>query len=455
MQPTLEQEAAPNAQNESYSTPYKWYVVTVLTICYTLSFVDRTILSLLVAPVKRDLGLSDQQIGLLGGLAFALFYTFIGLPMGRWADTHNRRNLIATGLTVWSLFTALCAAAKSYFTLFLARLGVGVGEAALSPAAYSILADLFPKQQLSSAISVFYMGAFLGAALANFVGGYTLQAVAGTPTIVVPILGTIASWRLTFLIVGLPGLLIALLVFTIREPLRKSLAATPTSQFTLAQSIAELRKRWKSVAGISIGMICHGITTYGFLAWAPTYFNRVHGWNPGRTGQALGTVLLVGCLGMYVGGLLSDRWIRRGVYTGPLRVAFPAAIVGLLTFPYAFLQSDPNVTLILSAIGLFFWALAMATPFAAVQMIFPNQARAQVSALVLFALNLGGNSIGPWLPGFLNDVVFHDGKAIGTSLAVMIAGASIAMFIVFGLAMKPYQKDYVEMHGGYEAPTRT
>jgi MFS family permease len=450
MQPTIEGTRPASVTSdapEPTSSLYRWYVVGVLTLCYTISFIDRTILGLLVTPIKRDLALSDQQIGLLGGLAFALFYTFMGLPIGRWADTKNRRNIIANGITVWCLFTSLCAAAKSYLLLFLARLGVGVGEAALSPAAYSILADMFAKDQLSSAISVFYMGAFIGGALANFIGGFTLQAVAGTPFVTVPILGTIASWRLTFLIVGLPGLLAVLLVMTIREPARRALAKNSGQPFTMSQAFAEIRKRWKSVLGISLGLICHGVTAYGFLAWAPSFFQRVHGWNPGVTGRAVGTVLLVGALGMYVGGALSDRWMRKGVFTGPLRVVFPAAIAGLLTFPYAFMQSDPTVTLVLSAIGLFFWAWPMGTTLAAVQFIFPNQARALVSAVVLFVLNLGGNSLGPWFPGFLNDVVYKDPKAVGQSLGWMIAGASVLMFLIFALTMSSYKKDYQEMHG--------
>jgi MFS family permease len=421
--------------------------VAVLTTCYTLSFVDRTILSLLVAPIRRDLGIGDTQIGLLGGLAFALFYTFLGLPIGRWADVHNRRNIISSGITVWSFFTAACAAAQSYGSLFAARLGVGVGEAALSPAAYSILADLFPKHRLSSAISIFYMGAFIGAALANFVGGMTLQAVAGTPFITIPLFGTIASWRLTFLIVGVPGLFVALLALTIREPARARTGGAARAQLTLGEAWQELRKRWTSICGISIGLICHGALNYGFLAWAPTFFQRVHGWTPGETGRAVGSVLLVACAGMYVGGKLADRWMKRGVFAGPLLVVFPGAIAGLLTLPYAFLQSDPTLTLVLSAIGLFFWSWPMGTTLAAVQMIIPNQARATVSALVLFVLNLGGNTLGPWLPGYLNDNVFHDPKAIGLSLAWLTGASAVLMFSIFWFALKPFRRDYQEMHG--------
>jgi len=214
---------------------------------------------------------------------------------------------------------------------------------------------------------------------------------------------------------------------------------------SIGNVIAEIRKRWKSVLGLSVGMICHGTITYGFLAWVPTFFQRVHGWSPGQTGRAVGTVLLVGCLGMFTGGATSDRWMKKGVITAPLRVAFPAGIAVLAMFPYAFTQSNPTVTLVMSAIGLFFLAWPMGTTFAALQFIFPNQARAQVSALVLFMLNLFGNTIGPWLPGFLNDVVFQDGKAIGTSLAFMTGSAAIVLLIVFAMTLKPYEKDYVEM----------
>src|SRR4029078_4574095 len=208
------------------SAGYAWWVVIALTAVYTLSFVDRTILSLLVPSIKRDLGVSDTQIGVLQGLAFSVFYTLVGLPLGRVADRWNRRKLIVAGILVWSLFTTLGSVAQSYLLLFLTRIGVGVGEASLSPAGYSMLSDYFPKQKLGAAISVFYMGVFIGSSLAMLVGGTTVDMLARTPFVTVPVLGTMASWRLTFVIVGVPGVLFALLAWTIREPIRRNLLAS-------------------------------------------------------------------------------------------------------------------------------------------------------------------------------------------------------------------------------------
>src|SRR5579862_1672937 len=189
---------------------YAWYVVLALTAIYMLSFVDRSILSLLVPQIERDLGIRDTEIGLLGGPAFALFYTFMGLPLGRMVDSTNRSRLVAVCVVVWSCFTTLCSAAKSFGALFLARVGVGVGEAGLGPAAYSLIADYFPTEKMGAAISVYYMGLFFGTSLAQVVGGVTVEALSRTPFVTVPVLGTIASWRVTFLIVGLPGALFAL-----------------------------------------------------------------------------------------------------------------------------------------------------------------------------------------------------------------------------------------------------
>src|SRR6516225_4325259 len=197
---------------------YAWYVVIVLTAIYMLSFVDRQILSLLVPQIERDLNIKDTEIGLLGGPAFALFYTFMGLPLGRMVDSVNRSRLVAICIVIWSLFTSMCSAARTFGTLFLARVGVGVGEAGLGPAAYSMIADYFPREKMGAAISVYYMGLFFGTSLAQLVSGVTVQALSRTPVLTLPLLGTIASWRVTFLIVGLPGVFFALLALTIREP---------------------------------------------------------------------------------------------------------------------------------------------------------------------------------------------------------------------------------------------
>ncbi len=199
-------------------------------LCYALSLIDRQILSLLVGPLKRDLHISDTRIGLLQGFSFALFYTLAGLPLGRVADTRNRRNLITVGIIAWSVLTAACSAARNYWALFFTRMGVGVGEATLSPAAFSLIADYFPPGRLGVALSVYSMGIYIGSGLALIVGGTVVEGLAHRPELTLPILGTVASWRATFLVVGLPGFLIALLARTIREPQRRYLQRTADGQ---------------------------------------------------------------------------------------------------------------------------------------------------------------------------------------------------------------------------------
>jgi MFS family permease len=223
-----------------------WYVVGVLSVCYTLSFVDRQIMGFLVGPIRRDLGITDTQIGLLGGLAFALFYTLVGLPMGWLADRMNRRNLIAIGVVFWSMATAACALTGSFSSLFAARIGVGIGEATLAPGAMSLVSDLFPKEKLASALGVYAMGIMIGSGLASIVGGVVVQLVTARPEITLPLFGDIAAWRMAFVIVALPGVVVPLLLFTFREPQRRgSLLAADGSivPLTLVEIAQEVKAR--------------------------------------------------------------------------------------------------------------------------------------------------------------------------------------------------------------------
>ena len=438
------------------SLGYAWYVVIALTAIYMLSFVDRQILSLLVGPIKRDLGISDTRIGLLQGLSFALFYTVMGLPLGRLADKRNRRNLIAVCVLVWSIFTGLCSAAKSFWTLFLTRIGVGVGEAGLSPAAYSLIADYFPNERLGVALSIYYMGVFLGSSVALLVGGVVVDTLARTPILTLPLLGAIASWRVTFLLVGVPGLLFAMLVYTVREPLRRDLlraADGRATELSFGQAVAEMRRRWTSLLGLALVTVFQSMCAYALTAWAPTFFIRVHGWTAGQSGRALAWILgTVGCLGMYLGGVLSDRWLKRGVSDAPLKVAAISAIGTGVLLPAALMMPQAGWTLALMTPGVFFLALPMGIAVAALQRIFPNQVRGQVSALLLFLLNLGGLSLGPLLPGVFNDYLFHNGKMVGDSLALTIGGAALLMLLAAVVTLRPYRGHYEGMQVAASRP---
>jgi MFS family permease len=417
---------------------HAWYVAGVLMACNTLSFIDRQILGLLVTPIKLELGISDTQIGLLQGLAFGIFYTLLGLPMGRIADHGSRRLLVAAGVFCWSLMTALCAGARSFAALFLARMGVGFGEATLSPSAFSLLSDCFPRARLATALSIFSMGVFLGSGLALILGGL--------------IVGVVGSWRLTFLIVGLPGLLMALVALTIREPQRRDLLRTTggqASKLGLADVAREVRVRWRSVAGICIGFAAQALCNYAQQAWLPTYFVRRHGWSLRHAGLTLGVVSLVtGLLGAYLGGRLADRWLRRGIVEASLRVGVLATLCAGVSFTLAL--SLPVLDLQLAFLGpaYFFLAMPIGSVYASLQLILPNQVRGQIGALQVFTLNLGGLILGPALPGLLNDYVFRSGQMIGWSLVLTVGAASLVSAVLFLLTWRPYRRDYALMHAG-------
>jgi MFS family permease len=446
----MDAAAAPDA-TETSRRRYAWYVVFVLTVCYTLSFIDRQILSLLVGPIKKDLGLSDTEIGLLGGLAFSLFYTLLGLPIGRLVDRYNRRNIIVFGVFFWSLMTAACAFARSFTTLFLARMGVGVGEATLNPAAVSIIADTFPKERLASAMSIYALGIYLGAGLALLLGGLVIQGVSHTPTLILPLIGEIASWRVTFLVVGLPGLVIALWVWTLREPPRKNAIVRVDGDHAhlgIRETVRELAKRGVSVLGISAAQMFLAIALYGFMLWSPVLLQRVHGWGPSQTGTWLGLVVLVGgCSGVLAGGRLADHGMKNGARDAALRLgawtsltAFALSVVALL------FQDSAWLTL-----GLFLPIVAMlAMPiggcYAALQTVLPNQVRGQATALFIFIANLGGLTLGPLVPGVLSDYVFRDEGAIGLALLVTLTISLGLAAVAFALTRSHYRRDHANMH---------
>jgi len=419
------------------ATRYAWYVALVLMACNTLSFIDRQILGLLVPPIKAELGISDTQIGLLQGLAFGIFYTLLGIPMGRLVDHGNRRLLVAAGVFCWSLMTALCAGARGFWSLFLARMGVGVGEATLSPSAFSLLSDYFPRARLASALSVFSMGIFFGSGLALILGGL--------------VVGAVGSWRLTFLVVGLPGLLFALLALTIREPARQGVLRTSggeAAHLGLADVAREVgRRRW-SVAGICLGFAAQALCNYAQQAWLPTYFVRIHGWSLRQAGLTLGSLsLATGLVGAYVGGRLSDRWQRQGVAEAPLRVGVLATVCAGITFSLALSLPSHEFQLALLTPAYFFLAMPIGCIYASLPLILPNQLRGQIGALQLFTLNLGGLILGPAIPGILNDYAFRDESMLGWSLLITVGAASFLSAALFRATWRPYRRDYALMHG--------
>jgi MFS family permease len=417
-------------QTKSGGPRYAWYLVGVLCVAYTLSFVDRMILALLVEPIKRDLGISDTQVGLLHGFAFAIFYTTLGVPIARLADRTDRRRLIAAGIAFWSAMTALCGLARGFWELFLARIGVGVGEASLSPAAFSMLADAFPADRLGRALGVYSSAIFAGAGIALLVGGGVAAAAASAAAVHLPLVGAVQPWQLTFIVVGAPGLLVALWVLSLREPPRRGVAIA-ARQEPLAAVFGWMRRHARAYGCHFAGFALLALVFNATIAWLPSVFVRVHGWSSGQAAFWIGSLLLVcGTTGIVAGGFAADAWRRRGKPDGSMRVGLTSAL-GVLPFAAAVpAAASPWMAVALLGPLLFFSAFAFGAAAAGLQWLTPPAMRAQVSALFLFVNNLVGIGAGPVAVALLTDRVFGAPESVGMSLAIVGAVAAALAAVV-------------------------
>ena len=422
----------------SHSTPWPsplraWYAVAVLVLAFIFSFIDRIVIALLVEPIKADLGISDFDIGLLQGFAFALFYALLGIPIGRLSDRISRRGIIATGIAVWSLMTAACGLARSFFGLFLARVGVGVGEATLSPAAYSMISDYFPREKLGRALGVYQSGAMLGAGIAFLVGGAAVQLLSAYDGQVLPVLGPVRMWQLAFFAVGLPGLLIALLMLTVKEPVRRGRASGAASGIPLRAVLAYIGShRGLFVAHFTgFALLVVPITTV--LAWAPTYLSRVLGFARAESGFVLGMMLLIlSPAAVYFGGWLIDYLQKRGHADAPFRVSIGAALAIIPLSLFATTGRDPVLALWLIGPLIFCACISQAAAPTVIQVMVPNEMRAQISAVWMLCMNLISTIMGPTMVGFITVYVLTDDMAVGTSIAIVnVLSAPIAALILW------------------------
>src|SRR5581483_10853684 len=256
---------------------YAWYIVCGLTLVNIISFIDRQIFSLLVAPLRHDLHITDTQISYLIGLGFVVFFALFGIPIGRLTDIYSRRMIIAIGLVTWSLFTAACGMAHTFPQMLLLRMGVGAGEAALSPAAYSLITDYFPRNRLATAISVYSMGIYIGGGLSYLLGGLVVRYAAGQAMWNVALAGLVRSWQLIFFIVGLPGILLVGLIYTIRETRKRSVVSSETrfpEKTSMRQVLAYMRENWKTVLFHNLGFSLLSLSSYAGGAWIPEFYRR-------------------------------------------------------------------------------------------------------------------------------------------------------------------------------------
>ncbi|MEM8981475.1 MAG: MFS transporter [Pseudomonadota bacterium] len=417
---------------------FGWYVVFVLCVCGIVASVDRQIINLLVEDIRGDLDISDTRISLLQGFAFAVFYALVAVPLGRLADSVNRRRLITIGIVAWTLAAIGCGLAESYWQLFAARMAVGIGEAVLTPAGFSLLADLFKARRLALPISVFTSSSFFGSGIALMFGGFIIGVLAGLDQVALPLLGEMEIWQAAFILAALPGLPIALWFYlSVREPPRVATAQAQIDATAYRQGFGQAVKfcadNRRLFVAVFIGLSCLAAAQFALGAWIPTYFIRTHGWTPSEIGNAQGLLFMVGgTAGVVTGGWLTGKLFKRGWHDANLRTA---SFCGWLAIPWiigAMLVEDGTTAVALLAPAMFFGTMPFGAGAAIIPTVAPPQFRAQLTAVYLLVANLVGQSGGPWLVALLSDQFFDGPQAIGQSLAITVpvllaAGALLTM----------------------------
>lgn len=440
-----------NNNNGYPSSTRAWVTVAILMVAYVLSFVDRQILNLLVEPIRRDLAINDTQMSLLMGLSFALFYTVCGIPLGRVADTRSRRGLIAVGILFWSAATAACGIARMYWQFLLCRIGVGVGEAALSPAAYSLIADSFPAERRATAISVYSMGVYLGSGLAFLVGGLVIQLASAQGEVTLPLLGEVRPWQLIFLILGAAGVTFTLLMMAVKEPARRGAGAGVA--VPLSEVGRYIRANRRTVLLHNFGFAGLAFAGYGSAAWVPTFYIRTYGWDASQVGIVYGSIVAVfGCLGIVFGGRLADWMAKRGRSDANMRVGLYAALGALpmvVLFP---LMDSAFWASVLMAPTVFCLSMPFGVAPAAIQEIMPNSMRGQASAIYLFVITLFGLGVGPTAVALVTDFVFADDAALRYSLLIVTTLAVLMSITLLAKSLKPYRESVVRLEQWAASP---
>ena len=424
---TVTSEADTALREKLKSPRYRQYVLGMLVVVYAFNFLDRQIVTILAEPIKNDLGLNDTQIGLMTGLAFALFYTILGIPLARLADRSNRVSIITGALVVWSGMTALCGMAQNFSQMLAARIGVGVGEAGCSPPAHSLIADYYPPNQRASALSIYALGIPIGSILGLLAGGWIAEFY---------------GWRMAFFVVGLPGIALAFAFkMTIREPIRgmSDPASKATEQLPLIATMLHLLQN-RTLMHIAMGGALTSFVGYGLGQWLPAYFIRIHAMGIAETATYFGLVLgVASAIGTFLGGTLSDKLSKRDVR---FYAWLPAAGV-LIAFPFyvaAMMSDNPYIAIAILIVPSTLNSLWLGPSFGTIQNLAPTRMRAMASALMLFILNIIGLGLGPFLVGVLSDLLSGTFGIDSLRYAILIATVAYfwaaAHFVIAGKTIR-------------------
>ncbi len=422
------------------SSARAWYAVLITGLSVTFAQLDMGIMSLLVEPIKHDLHLSDFQISLLLGFAFIVFYTFIGLPLARFVDRSSRTMMLTLGIAAWSVATAASGLAQNFVELFICRVFVGAGELINGPATFSLLADYFPKEKLPRAIGVMQVGQIAGSGLSLLLGGFVIHELMHVSAIHVPFIGAIRDWQLVFFAVGLPGLIVAVLMATVREPKRRGLVVEGRSAHVPMRAVIKyIVANWRLYAPMFVGLAFGVINASGSMMWAPAFYQRTYGWMPDKTGMITGVATLIFMpIGLVIGIWMSERFTKNGQDDSNLRVMFLSRLIGVPALTLMPLMPNPWAAVILGGFGMLTVALGGPSYNAALQIVTPNQMRGQITALFLFIYFVVGVGLGPTVVATLTDVVLHNPQELRYALAlVSIVFGPTSAFILW-LGLRPY-----------------
>lgn len=417
-------------QKAGISPAARTYTLVLLTVVYMFNFIDRQILSILVPAIKAEFQVGDTAMGILTGSAFVIFYVGLGVPIARLADRWSRRNIITIALTIWSGMTALSGLALSYTHLLLARIGVGIGEAGGNPPSHSIIADLYPPERRAAAMGFFSLGVSMGVMLAFVGGGWVVQNI---------------GWRQAFYIVGIPGLLLALVVrFTLSDPPRgASEARTDSGQQPPMKDVLSFLFSRKSFIYLSVGAGVSSLVGYALVSWVPAFVNRSFGMDLAEIGLWLGIIYgIFGGFGFYMGGWFADKIAQRSARKALLFIAMCTAIGGLL-YVLAFASTSVGLTFALFALPSVVSNFYLATVFAQTQALVSLRMRAVASSIMLFILNIIGLGLGPLVAGALSDYLTTSYGADGlrySLLAITILMTPVATLCYY-LASRSIEPD--------------
>ena len=433
-----------------------WYATIMLAFLYWMSLLDRFIISMMVDPIKADLGLTDVQFGLLQGLAFIISFTVFGFIFGALADRKDRRKLIFIGVMVWSLASAACGLAQNFWHMLIARMGLGAGEASLNPCATSMISDLFPREKLTSAMAVYSIGATIGSGTALMIGGGVIYWVASFGDIVLPVVGHVATWQMVFFIVGLSTLPLTFLVFTIPEPVRRGRApAVDTGRSwrsTYGEMLRFIKRHPRFFASHYTGFTIASAVVSGCVAWYPVHMSRTFGWGQGSIGLYLGSILMIaGISGKLVTGWTVDAMYRRGFRDAQLRwysaSLFIAAPMGVI----ATLSGNPWVFLVMIGVFTTLTTSMQACAMSALNLVTPNQLRGTGVAVYTTVAALLGGSVGAVVIPIIAEYLYHGEAAIGLGIATFVGVACPLSGLALFSGFKAMRGAMAEAEGGRPA----